>query len=69
MKRIKEKLIFGNPPLQGLSPAEVIEGYEKACEKALEILPELVCHTLEDMTNRDVGAACRLSGALLEGLY
>ena len=25
--------------LQGLSPPEVIEGYEKACKKALEILP------------------------------
>lgn len=32
----------------GLSPAEVIEGYDMACKKALEILPDLVCHTLKD---------------------
>ena len=25
----------------GLSPAEVIEGYEAACQKALEILPSM----------------------------
>ena len=28
---------------QGLSPPEIIEGYEKACEKALEILPGMLC--------------------------
>jgi len=33
----------------GLSPAEVIEGYQMACKKALEILPELVCYTVKDM--------------------
>jgi T-complex protein 1 subunit theta len=33
----------------GLSPAEVIEGYNMACKKALEILPELVCSTLKDL--------------------
>ena len=27
----------------GLSPSEVVEGYEKACEKALEILPSMCC--------------------------
>lgn len=27
---------------QGLSPPEVIEGYEKACKKALEILPGIL---------------------------
>ena len=26
-------------PLKGLSPAEVIEGYELACKKGLETLP------------------------------
>jgi len=33
----------------GLSPAEVIEGYNMACRKALEILPELVCYTVKDL--------------------
>jgi len=33
----------------GLSPAEVIEGYNMACKKALEILPELVCYTVKDL--------------------
>jgi len=35
----------------GLSPAEVIEGYELACRKALETLPELVCYTIKDLRN------------------
>merc|ERR1711881_181393 len=29
--------------------AEVIEGYNMACKKALEILPELVCYTVKDL--------------------
>lgn len=33
----------------GLSPAEVIEGYDMACNKALEILPELVSYTVKDL--------------------
>lgn len=33
----------------GLSPAEVIEGYDMACKKALEVLPELVCFTMKDL--------------------
>jgi len=33
----------------GLSPAEVIEGYNMACKKATEILPELVCYTVKDL--------------------
>jgi len=32
----------------GLSPAEVIAGFEKAKDKAIEILPELVCATVKD---------------------
>eukprot|EP00040_Diaphanoeca_grandis_P025446 m.140983 g.140983 ORF g.140983 m.140983 type:complete len:546 (+) comp30155_c0_seq1:162-1799(+) len=32
----------------GLSPAEIIEGFEKAKDKAMEILPELVCTTVKD---------------------
>lgn len=35
----------------GLSPAEVIEGYEMACKKAVETLPELVCYTIKDFRN------------------
>lgn len=35
----------------GLSPAEVIEGYEMACKKAVETLPELVCYTIKDLRN------------------
>ena len=27
----------------GLSSSEVVEGFEKACEKALEILPSMCC--------------------------
>jgi len=50
-------LIFAGALLQsaeellkmGLSPAEVIEGYNMACKKALEILPELVCYTVKDL--------------------
>lgn len=37
----------------GLSPAEVIEGYDMACKKALEILPELVSYTVKDLHDKD----------------
>ncbi|CAH3121407.1 unnamed protein product [Pocillopora meandrina] len=37
----------------GLSPPEVIQGYEKACKKALEILPELSCSGLSDMRDKE----------------
>ena len=33
----------------GMSPAEVIEGYEMACKKALEILPDLVSYTVTNL--------------------
>eukprot|EP00041_Stephanoeca_diplocostata_P010625 m.169219 g.169219 ORF g.169219 m.169219 type:complete len:552 (-) comp18235_c1_seq1:421-2076(-) len=33
----------------GLSPTEILEGYEKAMLKAGEILPDLVCHTVKDI--------------------
>lgn len=36
----------------GLSPAEVIEGYDMACKKALEILPELVSYTVKDLRDK-----------------
>ena len=38
---------------QGLSPTEVIEGYEVACKKTLEILPELCCGKLKDVNDVD----------------
>ena len=37
----------------GLSPSEVIKGYEMAGEKCLEILESLVCHTVKDVKNRE----------------
>jgi len=42
----------------GLSPAEVIEGYDMACKKALEILPELVSYTMKDL--RDLKEVTRI---------
>jgi len=33
----------------GLSPAEILGGYEKACDKALELLPDLVCYTAKNV--------------------
>lgn len=41
----------------GLAPAEIISGYELAAEKALELLPDLVCHTMENF--RDEAAAAK----------
>lgn len=38
----------------GLTPNEIAEGYEKALEKALEILPNLVCQTVENVQDSDV---------------
>ncbi|KZR96866.1 T-complex protein 1 subunit theta, partial [Daphnia magna] len=38
----------------GLTPNEIAEGYEKALEKALEILPNLVCQTVVDVQDSDV---------------
>ncbi|XP_068699000.1 T-complex protein 1 subunit theta-like [Montipora capricornis] len=37
----------------GLSPPEVIEGYEKACKKALDTLPDLTCSSLKDLRDSD----------------
>ena len=37
------------PPLQGLTPTEVVEGYELALKKALELLPGLVCGEVKDL--------------------
>ncbi|KAK3595225.1 hypothetical protein CHS0354_021540 [Potamilus streckersoni] len=46
----------------GLSVTEVIDGYEVACKKALEILPDLVCDRLKDLRNSaEVQRAIRAS--------
>lgn len=37
----------------GLSPTEVIEGYEMAAEKALDILPSLECGSIKDLTSAE----------------
>ncbi|XP_064158025.1 T-complex protein 1 subunit theta isoform X3 [Anguilla rostrata] len=41
----------------GLSVSEVIEGYEMACRKALEILPECVCSSAKDLRDVDEATA------------
>ncbi|XP_018327478.2 T-complex protein 1 subunit theta [Agrilus planipennis] len=35
----------------GITPTEVAEGYEKALDKCLEILPKLVCYEIKDYRN------------------
>jgi len=42
----------------GLSPAEVIEGYELACKYTLEVLPELSCYTIKDLRDAEDVARC-----------
>ncbi|KAL5457355.1 hypothetical protein EMCRGX_G034604 [Ephydatia muelleri] len=37
----------------GLSPSEVVEGYEKACETALEILPSMVCGSVSTFSSKE----------------
>ncbi|XP_070567693.1 T-complex protein 1 subunit theta-like [Ptychodera flava] len=37
----------------GLSPTEVIEGYENAGKKAVEILPELCCGSIKDLHSKE----------------
>ena len=32
-----------------------MEGFEAAAEKALAMLPELVCHTVKDIRDKEVG--------------
>ena len=38
----------------GLTPIGVAEGFEKALKKALDILPSIVCETVEDVRDRKV---------------
>ncbi|EMP25453.1 T-complex protein 1 subunit theta [Chelonia mydas] len=44
-----EKLFMTNDAATILRELEVIEGYEKACKKALEILPDLVCCSAKNL--------------------
>ena len=37
----------------GLSPSEVIKGYELAGQKCLEVLESLCCHTVKDVKFKD----------------
>ncbi|XP_026101523.1 T-complex protein 1 subunit theta isoform X1 [Carassius auratus] len=41
----------------GLSVSEVIEGYEMACKKALEILPDCVCSSVKNLHDLDEATA------------
>jgi len=43
---------------KGLHPSEIITGYDKAGKRALELLGELVVHTLEDPRDQDQVAKC-----------
>lgn len=38
---------------QGLHTSEIVAGYQRAYEKTLEIIPTLVCKTVDDVRNRD----------------
>lgn len=37
----------------GMTPMDVIEGYQLALAKALEVLPSLVCHEVKDIKNEE----------------
>lgn len=43
--------------MQGLTPSEVVDGYEMALDKTLELLPSLVCHEVKDLRNEAQVAA------------
>jgi len=46
----------------GLKETDIIDGYEQACKKAIEILPGLVCSRVEELRNVDeVAAALKTS--------
>ncbi|KAF6205067.1 hypothetical protein GE061_019234 [Apolygus lucorum] len=46
----------------GMTPIDIIEGYQLALAKALDVLPSLVCHEIKDIKNEeDVSKAIRAS--------
>uniref|UniRef100_A0A0K8SED5 T-complex protein 1 subunit theta n=1 Tax=Lygus hesperus TaxID=30085 RepID=A0A0K8SED5_LYGHE len=46
----------------GMTPIDIIEGYQLALAKALDVLPSLVCHEIKDVKNEeDVSKAIRAS--------
>ncbi|XP_057177064.1 T-complex protein 1 subunit theta isoform X1 [Triplophysa rosa] len=48
----------------GLSVSEVIEGYEMACKKTLEILPDCVCSSVKNLHDLDEAKAMILSAVM-----
>ena len=50
---------------QGLSPAEVIDGFNLAAKKALEILSELTCYTVKNAYDKEVCVSVSLCVHLL----
>ncbi|XP_036333003.1 T-complex protein 1 subunit theta-like [Rhagoletis pomonella] len=52
----------------GITTSEIADGYEKALEKALEILPKLVCHEIEDYRDVNKVTEC-LKTAIMSKQY
>lgn len=52
----------------GITPTEIACGYEKALQKALEILPTLVCYEVKDFRNEDTVKEC-LKAAIMSKQY
>lgn len=48
----------------GITTSEIADGYEKAMDKALEILPKLVCHNIEDYRDVQKVKDCLLSAVM-----
>lgn len=64
--RIIFNFVFVLP--QGLTPVEVGEGYERALEKTLEILPEIICHEIKDYRNTEAVSEA-MKAALMSKQY
>lgn len=48
----------------GITTAEIADGYEKALNKALDILPKLVCHEIDDFRNLEKVKECLKSSIM-----